>query len=253
MEQSRANDLRIFKRFSWRTKILGSLALVILILVLVALAIFNQRKPNMKLNLANQEQISLPEPVKSSETSIEEALQKRRSIREYRNEPLTLSQVSQILWAAQGISEPRFGGRTAPSAGALYPLEIYLAVRKAENLEPGVYHYLPANHCLEKILKNEVSAKLAAAALDQAFIMEAPVILIITGVYERTKQKYGERGIRYVHLEAGHAAQNVCLEAQSLKLGTVTVGAFDDKTVQKILNLSSKETPLYFMPIGKPR
>ncbi|MDP2910305.1 MAG: SagB/ThcOx family dehydrogenase [bacterium] len=197
------------------------------------------------------EEIILPQPEKISKVSIEEALLERRSVREYKDEPLKLKEVSQILWAAQGITEPTWGGRTAPSAGGLYPLELYLVVKKVENLEPGLYHYLPQGHKLTRVLEGNINEELAAAGLNQSWIRNAPINLVITAFYSRTINKYGERGIRYVHLEAGHAAQNVYLQAQSLGLGTVTVGAFDDDEIRKLLNLSEEETPLYIMPIGR--
>lgn len=195
--------------------------------------------------------ITLPQPKTDSETSIEEALLNRRSVRDYKDEALNLEEISQILWSAQGITAPQWGGRTTPSAGALYPLEAYLVVRKVENLEPGVYHYLPEGHGLKKVLEGDVSDELARAGLSQMFIAQAPVNLVISAVFSRTTGKYGERGVQYVHLEAGHAAQNVYLQVQNLGLGTVTVGAFDDEEVKKLLNLSEEETPLYIMPIGK--
>jgi SagB-type dehydrogenase family enzyme len=199
----------------------------------------------------NDNFIILPQPEKESEVSIEEAFSNRRSIREYKDEALSVKEISQILWSAQGITASQWGGRTAPSAGALYPLEVYLVVEKVENIEPGIYQYLPEGHKLDNLSEGDVSADLAKAALNQVFIKKAPVNLVITGVFSRTTDKYGERGIQYVHMEAGHAAQNVYLQVQSLGLGTVTVGAFRDEEIKKILNLSEQETPLYIMPIGK--
>lgn len=221
---------------------------VILILFLFPKTELINQKQKRFMNL---QEIILPQPEKVSQSSIEETLLERRSIREYKDESLALKEVSQILWAAQGITEPTWGGRTAPSAGALYPLEVYLAVRKVEDLEPGIYHYLPLNHKLIGILEGDINEKLAEAGLNQSCIEKAPINLVITAFYSRTTAKYGERGIRYVHLEAGHAAQNVYLQVQSLGLGTVTIGAFDDDEVRKLLNLSEEETPLYIMPIGR--
>lgn len=192
----------------------------------------------------------LPEPRKESNTSIEEALLKRRSIREYKDEALSLEEISQILWSAQGITAPERGGRTAPSAGALYPLEIYLVVRKAENLGPGVYHYLPEGHKIKQVLEKDMSGELAIAGLNQMFIKEAPINIVVSAVFSRTTSKYGERGNQYVYMEAGHASQNIYLEVESLGLGTVAVGAFSDEEVKRILNLQ-EEIPLYIMPIGR--
>jgi SagB-type dehydrogenase family enzyme len=195
--------------------------------------------------------IILPQPDKTSEISIEEALSKRRSIRNYKDEPLNLKEISQILWVAQGITAPEFGGRTAPSAGALYPLEVYLVVKNVNEIKAGVYKYLSESHKLIKVLEGDISKQLAQAALGQMFIADAPVILVFSGVFSRTTSKYSDHGIQYVYMEVGHAAQNVCLQVQSLGLGTVTVGAFSDKEVKRILNMLEEETPLYIMPVGK--
>ena len=195
--------------------------------------------------------IILPQPRTDSKVSVEETLSKRRSIREYKDESLTLEEVSQILWAAQGITAPEFGARTTPSAGALYPLEVYLVVKNANGLKAGVYQYLPESHKLTEVLEGDMSSQLAKAALGQMFIAEAPVNLVFSGVFSRTTSKYGDRGIQYVYMEVGHAAQNVYLQAQSLGLGTVVVGSFNDEEVKRMLNMSEEETPLYIMPVGK--
>jgi len=183
--------------------------------------------------------------------SLEEVVSKRRSRREFKDVPLTLEQVSQILWAAQGITDPN-GLRAAPSAGALYPLDLYLAVGRqaVEGLAEGAYHYAPRGHALERILEGDVREAVARAAAEQMFIAGAPVILIITGEYERTTWKYSDRGVRYVHMEAGHVAQNVYLQAEALGLGTVTAGAFQDEELSRILGLPTERRPLYIMPIG---
>lgn len=211
----------------------------------------NKSMPEEKYSFDENNIMNLPQSRKDSETSIEQAFLNRRSIREYKDEALSLEEVSQILWSVQGITALKWGARTAPSAGALYPLEVYLVVRKAENLESGVYHYIPEGHKINKISEEDISNELAKAALGQMFIAEAPVSLVISAVFSRTTEKYGERGNQYVYLEAGHAGQNVYLQVQSLDLGTVTVGAFDDEEIKKILNLSDEQTPLYIMPIGK--
>jgi len=194
--------------------------------------------------------MTLPEPQYDSEISIEEALLERRSIRQYTGEPLTLQEVSQLLWAGQGITDPR-GLRTAPSAGALYPLEIYVVVGDVENLAEGVYRYEPVEHELVKILEGDKRTDLATAALGQSSVSDAAIDIVVTAVYERTTVKYGERGIRYVHIEVGHAAQNMCLQATAMDLGIVTVGAFDDQQVKEVLNLPEDEQPLYTIPAGR--
>lgn len=195
-------------------------------------------------------EIKLPLPRHKSAISVEEALLKRRSIREYTSAPLTLPEVSQLLWAGQGITDPR-GLRTAPSAGATYPLETYLVVGKADGLGEGVYHYRPEGHKLVKIMEGDLRRELAIAALGQEWVKEAAINIVFAAEYERTTRRYGERGVRYVHMEVGHAAQNVYLQAVALDLGTVVIGAFYDDRVKKVLGLPKNEEPLYIMPVGR--
>lgn len=194
--------------------------------------------------------LSLPVPRYSSGVSVEETLFRRRSIREYSGEALSLEQVSQLLWAAQGITEPRWGFRTAPSAGATYPLEVYLVVREdgVKGLEPGIYHYLPRSHELELIRRGDYSRKLMAACLDQEWVGAAAVNIVLTAVFERTTRHYGERGVRYVYMEVGHVGENIYLQCVSLGLGCVVVGAFYDEDVKSILGVD--EAPMYVIPIG---
>ena len=208
----------------------------------------NGQKSNR--NPESAETISMPSPVKKSGFSIEEALLKRRSIRQYKDEPLTLAEISQLLWAAQGITNNR-GFRTAPSAGALYPLELYVVADKIEGLPAGVYKYIPAKHKLKKIEHGNKLAELTDAALMQTWVENSSAVIVIAAVYERTTIKYGKRGIRYVHMEVGSAAQNIYLQAVSLNLGTTFIGAFNDEQVKNILSLADDEHPLSIMPIGK--
>lgn len=198
-----------------------------------------------------QEKIALPAPRSDSDTSVEEALLRRRSHRSFARSPLSLQEVAQLLWAAQGITDKAQGFRTAPSAGALYPLEVYLVVGEVEGLFPGVYRYLPEEHALVMTLNEDRREELYKVSLFQGWIRAAPVVLVFTAVYERTTRKYGERGIRYVYMEAGHAAQNVYLQAEALNLGTVVVGAFQDDGVKNALLLPKNEHPLYLMPVGR--
>lgn len=193
-----------------------------------------------------EETITLPAPRQQGPLSLEEALARRRSVREYGTRPLTWEEIGQLLWAAQGITSPQ-GFRTAPSAGALYPLEVYVV------LPQGAYHYLPQTHELRRMAADDLRAALGDAAVRQRPVYEAPAVFVITGVYQRTAVKYGERAERYVHLEAGHAAQNLLLQAVSLGLGAVTIGAFYDDQVRAVLGLSAGETPLYLIPVGAPR
>jgi len=192
----------------------------------------------------------LPEPRLRSEVSVEEALLKRRSVREYGNASLTLEEVSQLLWAAQGITS-EWGERTAPSAGALYPLEVYVAAGNVENLSPGVYKYNPERHELIKVRDDDAREELAEAALSQVWVKEGAIDIVIAAVYGRTTKKYGDRGVRYVHMEAGHVAQNIYLQAATLDLGMVTVGAFHDDRVKEIMSMPEDEIPLYVIPVGR--
>ena len=192
----------------------------------------------------------LPTPLYDSETSVEKALLERRSIRSYTGEPLTLAEVSQLLWAAQGITNPS-GLRTAPSAGALYPLEIYLLAGEVSNLPAGIYHYQPDEHALSLMIEGDQRQTLYKAALSQSAVKDAAAVIVITAIYERTTVKYGKRGIQYVHMEVGSAAQNIYLQALSLDLGTVFIGAFHEEEVKRVLQLSGDEIPLSIMPVGR--
>ncbi len=194
--------------------------------------------------------IILPEPRYDSDVSVEEAILQRRSIRDYTNESLTLKEVAQLLWAAQGITDPR-GYRAAPSAGATYPLEVYTVIGNVEGVAPGIYQYEPETHQLLKVVDGDKRQALAVAAVDQEWVAQGAINIVITAIYERTTDRYGQRGVRYVDMEAGHAAQNVYLQAVALNLGTVVIGAFHDDQVAKILKLPDNEIPLYIMPVGR--
>lgn len=194
--------------------------------------------------------MKLSEPRYDSDISLEESLSRRRSTREYTNEPLTIQELSQLLWAAQGITHPS-GFKTAPSAGALYPLEVYVASGNVRGLAPGIYQYNASEHQLVRIIEGDRRSELAEAALRQNSVREGAIVIVLTAVYERTTVKYGDRGIRYVHIEVGHAAQNLCLEVAALGLGAVTIGAFYDEQVATILKLPEDEQPLYLIPVGR--
>jgi SagB-type dehydrogenase family enzyme len=201
---------------------------------------------------AGDREIALPEPRLDSTVAVEQALASRRSTREFAAEPLTLAAVSQLLWAAQGITDPD-GLRTAPSAGALYPLEVFLAAGDVSGLRPGVYRYVPRDHRLVPGLPGDLRSRIAEAALDQEWIATAPAVIVFTAVYERTARKYRKRTGRYVHIEVGHAAQNVYLQAEALGLGTTMVGAFRDDELSRVLGLKKEEKPVGLLPVGKPR
>jgi SagB-type dehydrogenase family enzyme len=181
--------------------------------------------------------------------SVEEALANRRSHRNFHDRAISAEQLLQILWSAYGFTSPD-GLRTTPSAGATYPLEIYAVVGNVEGIEPGVYKYIADGHKIAQTLDGDVRRKLCDAALGQRMVAESPASVFFSAVFARTTKRYGERGVKYVYMEVGHAAQNVYLQAEALGLGTCAVGAFTDSDVKKILNLPVNEEPLYLLPIG---
>jgi SagB-type dehydrogenase family enzyme len=224
-------------------------------IVLLLLVMFDQHASSESKNEPSERSggaIALPAPRVAGEVSVEQALAQRRSLRRFAHTPLSLPAVSQLLWAAQGITHPD-GLRTAPSAGALYPLEVYLVAGAVTGIDPGVYRYEPERHRLVPGLEGDVRVGVARAALGQDWISEAPAILVLGAVYERTARKYRERTARYVHIESGHAAQNVYLQAEALGLGTTIVGAFHDDDLSLVVGMSGRVKPLALLPVGRPR
>ncbi len=201
-------------------------------------------------NSSTSKRITLPVPEINGSVSLETALKNRRSKRHFESSSLSVKILGQLLWAAQGISSSK-GYRTAPSAGALFPLEIDVLISRVESMTPGIYRYLPHSH--ELVLKTNASLQgaLCDAALGQKSVRNAPAVMAICAVFARTMKKYGKRGKRYVHMEAGHAAENIYLQSSALEVNTVAIGAFRDSQVMKILKLDMEERPLYLMPIGK--
>ena len=196
------------------------------------------------------EYIKLPNPELTGEQSVEMLLQQRRSVRSYQKSSLNLTEVGQLLWSAQGVSDAQ-GLRTAPSAGALYPLKLFVVVGDVNELSPGIYQYNPEEHSLLKTANGDLRKLLQKAALNQSSIGDAAIIFVFTAIYQRTTWKYGDRGVRYVHMEVGHAGQNLFLQAEALGLGTVVIGAFNDDEVRKVLRLDSDMQPLSLMPVGR--
>jgi len=191
--------------------------------------------------------IKLPHPRTEGPLSLEAALPLRRSVREFSTKSLTMDEISQLLWAAQGVTDPS-GHRTVPSAGATYPLELYLVTGD------GLLQYMPDDHSLLQLRDKDLRKELFNASLEQEFILEAPATFVFTAVYARTEQRYGpSRSPRYIHMEVGHAAQNMMLQAVALGLGTVPVGAYEDASVTRVLNLPIDHIPLYLVPVGHPR
>jgi len=187
--------------------------------------------------------ISLPKPNQDGPMSLEQAIAGRRSRRDFSSKHLTLAQIGQLTWAAQG-KDAKSGYRTTPSAGATYPLEIFVVSGD------GISHYLLEKHALETLRDQDIRRELASAAWGQEFIESAPLTLVFAAQFARTTKRYGQRGIRYVYMEAGHAAQNVHLQAESLGLGSVAVGAFDDAAVSKVLSLPDYLEPVYMVMVG---
>ncbi len=194
--------------------------------------------------------IKLPEPELTGSQSVEQLLHQRRSVRAYQKTALNVAEVAQLLWSAQGVSDVR-GLRMAPSAGALYPLKLFVVVGDVNDLSAGIYQYDPKEHSLLKTANGDLRKLLQKAALGQSCVGDAAVIFVFTAIYQRTTWKYGERGVRYVHMEVGHAGQNLFLQAEALQLGTLVVGAFDDDEVSEVLKLDSDTQPLSLMPVGR--
>jgi len=188
----------------------------------------------------------LPGPKTNGTMSVEAAIAARRSVRAFAGAVLSDQELSQLLWAAQGITDARGRFRAAPSAGGTYPLVTYLVTSN------GVFRYHPKPHALEEVRTGDQRGALAEAALGQACVRQAGAVLAFAAVPERTTERYGVRGVMYIHMEAGHAAENIHLQAVALGLGSVAVGAFDDAAVAKVLNLPNGEVPLYLIPIGRP-
>lgn len=195
--------------------------------------------------------VGLPPPQLKGPGSLPTALQARRSVRSYSKAPLTLEEVAQLAWSAQGVTNQQ-GFRTAPSAGALYPLELYLLAARVSGLEPGLYRYLPQHHTLQPLSRGDLQGKLAMAAYNQGALRKAAAVFVITGTQQRTARKYGQRAGRYVHIEAGHAGQNLLLQATALGLGSVVIGAFVDNAVKGVLGLAAGEEAISLLAVGRP-
>ncbi|MFB3895350.1 MAG: SagB/ThcOx family dehydrogenase [bacterium] len=201
-----------------------------------------------KTVIAQPTPIKLPAPALKSNFSLEQALAERRSTRTFSDTALTIPEISQLLWAAQGITDPKTGHRTAPSAMATYPLELYVTAVNVKDLPAGLYHYLPKEHAIVLVKSGDVRAELSV----QPVVKSAPAVFLFSAVYERTNRRGGTMGAMFVHYEVGHAAENLCLQATALHLGIVTVGGFDPMQVKKSIPLPEKEEAMYVLPVGKP-
>jgi SagB-type dehydrogenase family enzyme len=221
---------------------------VILIVILGTLITVMALKSHHLMPFQERTQIKLPEPSYRSSVSVEEALKQRRSTRQFKADSLSLQQLSQLLWATQGITT-KTGFRTAPSAGGFYPLEVYVISGRVKDLAPGVYHYNPFDNVLEIISTTDRSHELAVAAFPNGLTASRAVDLVITGAFKKAAARYGRHNERFVSMEAGHAAENLYLQATAMGLGTVAIGSFDETAVRKMLVTS--DDPLYVMPVGK--
>lgn len=199
-------------------------------------------------------EISLPKPSYKGTVSVEEALKVRRTHRSFTSRSLTLKQFSQILWGAYGVTDRKYGSflKTAPSAGALYPLDIYGVVGKGgvETLVEGVYRYNPEDHAASLLREGDLRAEVARQSLHQMWVAKAPLTLVITGEYERSTIKYGPRGVTYTHIEAGCVGQNIFLQAEAIGLKAGIVGSFSNRDLAKTMGLPASHDPLLIMPVG---
>ena len=196
--------------------------------------------------------IVLPKPSLDGKVSVEKAIQQRRTIRDFKETPLSIPHLSQLLYAAQGITDPKGAGRSAPSGGARYPLDIYVIVGKkgVEGLGEGIYHYTPENHSISSMNNKDLRREIGSASLGQMWMAGASVMFVITAEYRRITGRYGDRGIRYAQIEAGHVGQNLFLQAEALGLGAGIVGAFNDTEVVKVMGIPREHEPLLIMPVG---
>lgn len=196
--------------------------------------------------------IKLPEPKTTGVLSVEEAIAFRRTRRTFAAKPLSMPDLSQVLWAAQGITEKRWKHRAAPSGGALFPIDLHIVVRKdgVKTLPAGIYKYIPDGHYLQTRSEGDVNTKLRDVGYSQTFFADSPICLILVAEPKRSTWKYGERGYRYIYMEAGHIAENIQLIGESLGFSVGLVGAFKDESVAELLNLKKDESPLYIIPVG---
>ena len=196
--------------------------------------------------------MKLQKPQFDGKISLERTIKNRRTCRAFRSAPLSQRELSQLLWAAYGITEERGFKRAAPSGGAVYPMDLYAVAGTGgvKDLEAGTYHYAPNEHTISRTLEGDIRVDLARASLSQMWMATAPVNLVITAEYRRIRVKYRERGVRYALMEAGHIGQNIFLQAEAMGLGTGIVGAFHDNNVSKVLKIPNEQEPLLIMPVG---
>lgn len=235
----------------WRIPLIIALIILLLaVLIIILLYLYSNRNKGREVQVEIME-YKLSEPERKGDMSLEEAIAGRRSVRAYSGGKIEGNDISQLLWAAQGITDEAEGLRTAPSAGALYPLEIYAAIAMVEGIEAGLYKYDPAGHSLILKKNGDLREDIYNASLRQDSIKNSAAVIIYCAVFNRTISRYKDRAEQYVYIETGHSAQNVYLQAEALNLGTVAIGAFDNEGIKKVLDLPAEEEPVYLMPVGK--
>ena len=236
-----------------RRELLGRLAGCLIPLSFTAISpVFQARAEKIGRNSRKEERMELPQPRIEGKISLEKTIKNRRTVRSFASEHLTLEQFSQLFWAAQGTTDDRGFKRAAPSAGAMYPMDVYAVVGAdgVESLKAGIYHYEPQGHAALLESEGDFRNEVARASLSQMWMVRSPVLFVITAQYDRITIKYGKRGVRYAMIEAGHMGQNIFLNAEALDLGAGIVGAFDDKKVNRIMKIPRLHEPLLIMPVG---
>jgi SagB-type dehydrogenase family enzyme len=206
-------------------------------------------KPETYKRYPSAPKVQLEPPKEEGGAPLWEIMRRRRSVRHFKDEPMTKTELSQLLWAAQGITHPEYGFRTAPSAGALYPIETYLVINSVDQINPGVYHYAVDRYELEQLRAGDFRLQVAQSALDQEMVYHANVVFIWTAVFARSKWKYKQRAYRYIYLDAGHIAQNVALAAVAQNLGSCQVGALYDGEVNALLDVDGTEESVVYMTV----
>lgn len=241
------NDLTIGEKFHVETgqSLLGSIKKI--------LQTKSIKAPPMYKNYSSSEKIKLPVPDHQG-PAFETSLKKRRSIRNFKSAGISLQELSQLLFAAQGITGKMYGKnlRTAPSGGALYPIELYVVINNVTGIEKGIYHYSVIDHSLELIKKGDHTDQVTDASFKQEMAGEASVTFIMTAIFARITSKYGDRGYRYAYIECGHISQNIYLQSTSLGLGSVCIGAFSDSDVNSLLEIDGRnEAAIYLHSVGR--
>ena len=235
---------------SLKNSLIAILIFIILFSIYFYLNLAKIQKIDLNKQMESESKIFLPKDFIKGKLSVFDSIKTRRSIRDYSKQPVSLKELSTLLFATQGITSDY--KRAAPSAGALYPMETYLVVNYVAGLEKGLYHYLAQEHSLEIVKLGDFAQEIKEKCLNQAPLEDAAVDFIWTAVSERTTQKYGERGIRYIFIEVGHISENLYLQGNSMGLGVVSIGAFDDQAINEFLGVDpKKETVVYINAVGK--